>query len=304
MRESMHRKTAVRISAVITVLIMAAAFSIADVTQVSGATADIQARAVSTTSTFKAGSNTVKLTGCVKGKEYVLSVVKGSYKSYSVTDSSLVYIDQKTAQSSELSFTFPISGTARVVVLVSSNDGAASYPIMIGEANIPISEAAITVTNRTYNGKAQLAGISSIKYRGKALANGAAYTLSGKGTNVGTYTAKITGKGSFTGTASRSFKINPVGTSLKSLTKGKKRITVKWKKPAAKYKKQMTGYQIQYSLYANFKSAKTVSGGKYAKTKKVIKGLKGKKKYYVRIRTYKGNCYSSWSKAKAVVTKK
>ena len=164
MRESMHRKTAVRISAVITVLIMAAAFSIADLTQVSGATADIQARAVSTTSTFKAGSNTVKLTGCVKGKEYVLSVVKGSYKSYSVTDSSLVYIDQKTAQSSELSFTFPISVTARVVVLVSSNDGAASYPIMIGEANIPISEAAITVTNRIYNGKAQLAGISSIKY--------------------------------------------------------------------------------------------------------------------------------------------
>ena len=146
-------------------------------------------------------------------------------------------------------------------------------------ANIPISEATVTIKNRTYNGKAQLAGISSIKYRGKKLVSGTSYTLSGKGTKVGTYTAKITGKGSFTGSVTKKFKINPKGTTLKSLTKGKKQITVKWNKPAAKYKKQMTGYQIQYSLKSNFKSAKTVKVAKYATTKKVIKGLKAKKKY-------------------------
>ena len=252
---------------------------------------------------MKAGSNTVKLTGCVKGKEYVLSVVKGSYNSYSVTDSSLVYIDQKMAQGTELTFTFPIEGAARVVVLVSSNDGAANYPIMIGEANIPISEAAVTITNRTYNGKAQFAGISSIKYRGKKLVSGTAYTLSGKGTKVGTYTAKITGKGSFTGSVTKKFKINPVGTTIKSLTKGKKEMTVKWNKPAAIHKSQIAGYQIQYSLKSNFKSAKTVKAAKYATAKKTIKGLKEKKKYYVRIRTYKGSYYSAWSKAKTVVTK-
>ena len=80
-------------------------------------------------------------------------------------------------------------------------------------------------------------------------------------------------------------------------------MTVKWNKPAAKYKSQMAGYQIQYSLYSSFKKAKTVKVGKYATTKKVIKGLKTKKKYYVRIRTYKGKYYSVWSKAKTVVTK-
>ena len=63
------------------------------------------------------------------------------------------------------------------------------------------------------------------------------------------------------------------------------------------------GYQIQYSLYSSFKKAKTVKVGKYATTKKVIKGLKAKKKYYVRIRVYKGSYYSAWSKAKTVVTK-
>ena len=301
MRKSTYKEIIARISALVMALVMAAAFSVTDVTQVFGS--DIQARAVSTASTVKAGSNTVKLTGCVKGKEYVLSVVKGSYKSYSVTDSSLLYIDQKTAQGSSLTFTFPIKGTARVVVLVSSNDGAAKYPVMIGEANIPISEAAITVTNRIYNGKAQLAGVSSIKYRGKKLVSGTAYTLSGKGTKVGTYTAKITGKGCFTGSVTKKFKINPVGTTLKSLAKGKKKMTVKWNKPAAKYKSQTAGYQIQYSLYSSFKKAKTVKVGKYATTKKVIKGLKAKKKYYVRIRVYKGSYYSAWSKAKTVVTK-
>lgn len=304
MRKTTHKKIIVRFGAVITAVVMAAAFCVIDASQASAASAAMPARAVSTTSTVKAGSNTVKLTGCVKGKEYVLSVVKGSYQSYSVTDSSLLYIDQKTAQGTELTFTFPIQGTARVVVLVSSNDGAANYPVMIGEANIPISEAAVTVTNRTYNGKAQLAGISNIKYRGRNLVSGTDYTLSGKGTKVGTFTATITGKGRFTGSVTKKFIINPVGTSLKSLTKGKKKITVKWKKPAAKYKSQIAGYQIQYSLYSSFKKAKTVKAAKYATTKKEIKGLKAKKKYYVRIRTYKGKYYSAWSKAKAVVTKK
>jgi hypothetical protein len=127
--------------------------------------------------------------------------------------------------------------------------------------------------------------------------------LSGTGKNVGTYTVRITGKGRFTGTVTKKFNINPVGTKLSSVKKGKKKMTVKWKKPAKKYKAQMTGYQIQYSLYSNFRSAKTVSGGKYAKTSKVIKGLKAKKKYYVRIRTYKGKCYSAWSSVKSVKTK-
>jgi hypothetical protein len=105
----------------------------------------------------------------------------------------------------------------------------------------------------------------------------------------------------------KKFKINPVGTTLKSLTKGKKKMTVKWNKPAAKYKSQTAGYQIQYSLYSSFKKAKTVKVGKYTTTKKVIKGLKAKKKYYVQVRTWtvKNGVkqYSKWSAKRTVKTK-
>ena len=98
--------------------------------------------------------------------------------------------------------------------------------------------------------------------------------------------------------------INPKGTTLKKLTAGKKKLTVKWKKQAA----QTTGYEIQYSTNKNFKSGNktvTVKGAK--KASKVIKGLKSKKKYYLRIRTYKTvngkKYYSSWSKSKSVKVK-
>lgn len=74
-----------------------------------------------------------------------------------------------------------------------------------------------------------------------------------------------------------------------------------------KNKTQTTGYQIQYSTSSTFKSAKTVTVSKNETTNKTISKLKAKKKYYVRIRTYKkiGSAYyySAWSKAKTVTTK-
>lgn len=77
----------------------------------------------------------------------------------------------------------------------------------------------------------------------------------------------------------------------------KKKITVSWKKSA-----KAEGYQIQYSTSKNFKNAKkvTVKGAS-----KVIKGVKGKKTYYVRVRAYAANgkakitgAYSSTVKVK------
>ena len=89
---------------------------------------------------------------------------------------------------------------------------------------------------------------------------------------------------------------------LSSLTAGKSTITVKWKKGS-----NITGYQVQYSLKKSFASKKTVTVTKVATTKAVIRKLKSKKTYYVRIRTYKTvkgkKYYSAWSKAKAVKVK-
>ena len=95
--------------------------------------------------------------------------------------------------------------------------------------------------------------------------------------------------------------------SISKLSKGKKAITVRWKKV-----KTIKGYQIQLATDKKFKkNKKTVTIFKQKTTKTTVKKLKAKKKYYVRIRTYKNvkykgktiKVYSSWSKVKTVKTK-
>lgn len=55
-----------------------------------------------------------------------------------------------------------------------------------------------------------------------------------KTANVGTYKAVITFKGNYSGTVSKTFKINPKGTTINKLTKpAKKQIKVTWKKQTA-----------------------------------------------------------------------
>lgn len=266
------------------------------------------ASAVTCTSqiTTNAGTNTVTLTGCKSGKEYVISVVKGSRTNYKVTDSSLLYINQKKASGSKLEFKVPIKTKDRVVVIVSSNDKAGTYPQVIGEANVPISAASITVSSPTYKGK-KVSPSTTVKYNGKTLTKGKDYTWTASAKNVGSYSFTIQGKGLYNGSIKKTYQVKPPAKSISSLKKGKKQITVKWKKYSTKerkkYKSQIKGFQIQYSTKANFSGAKTVSGGGITKSSKVIKKLKSKTRYYVRIRTYKGKCYSNWSKAKSVVVK-
>ena len=89
-------------------------------------------------------------------------------------------------------------------------------------------------------------------------------------------------------------------TKITSLKGQDATITIKWKK-----KSNITGYQIQYSTNSKFKKGNKSIKIKNAKTisKKITK-LKAAKKYYVRIRTYKGKKYSKWSKVKSIKTPK
>ena len=79
-------------------------------------------------------------------------------------------------------------------------------------------------------------------------------------------------------------------------------LKITWSK-----KSGISGYEIQYSLKKNFKKSKTIKIKKNSATSKTIKNLKNKKKYYVRIRTYRkvdGNIYrSAWSKTRSIKTK-
>lgn len=165
------------------------------------------------------------------------------------------------------------------------------------------------IKNKTYTGKALKQNIK-VTYHGRALKQSTKteagdYTVSYKNNkNVGIASVTIKGQGRFRGTVKKTFKISPKGTSITKLTKGKKRLTVKWKKKTA----QTTGYQIRCCLKKDFKKGVKKATIKKAKTTKaVIKGLKSKKKYYVQVRTYKTvkgtKYYSAWSESKTVKTK-
>lgn len=94
----------------------------------------------------------------------------------------------------------------------------------------------------------------------------------------------------------------PAKTSLRSVkSTTAKQATVTWKKA-----KSISGYQISYSQNSSMKKAKTLTV-KGSATRATLKKLVSKKKYYVRIRTYKvvngKKYYSKWSSKKSVKIK-
>ena len=105
-------------------------------------------------------------------------------------------------------------GTATVTITGKGNyTGTISKTFTISAASI----TSVTVTgiaNKTYNGKAQTQN-PTVKLGDKTLTNGTDYTLSyANNTNAGTATIKITGKGNYSGTVSKTFTINQAAPAL------------------------------------------------------------------------------------------
>lgn len=169
-----------------------------------------------------------------------------------------------------------------------------------------INSVKISATAYTYSGGVKTPSVTVKDANGNALHNKTDYIVqyaSGR-KNVGTYKVIVTLKDNYSGKKTLSFTINPKGTAISSLSKSKKAFTAKWKRQSA----QTSGYQLLYSTNSKFKSRnKYVTVSSYKITSKTIKKLAAKKKYYVKIRTYKSvsgkKYYSGWSAAKTVVTK-
>ena len=171
--------------------------------------------------------------------------------------------------------------------------------------------ASLSAVNYTYDGKTKQPTVTVKDSKGKTLKKGTDYTVSYSSgcKNVGRYTVKVTLKGNYSGSKSLTYDINPKGTSVSKVTAAKKGFKVTWKKQAT----QTTGYEVQYSTSSNFKKGnKTVNIAKNKTTSKSVSKLSAKKKYYVRVRTYKTvkingknvKFYSGWSGVKSVTTKK
>ena len=172
-------------------------------------------------------------------------------------------------------------------------DGKTLYPLI---TPVSIEQCTITGLNaKTYTGD-YIKPAPVVKYGDVKLKKNTDYTVSyANNKNIGTATVTIKGKGNYTGSVKKYFKINPKAVALSSLVAGKNQLTVKWKKGAGG-----VGYELQYSLKKNFSTKKTVTIAKNATVKQVLKNLTTGKTYYVRIRAIKkvkGKKYvSAWSK--------
>lgn len=168
---------------------------------------------------------------------------------------------------------------------------------------VKISYVAVDKTKYTYNKKAQRPLVTKVKAGDFTLKKTEySVTYSKKSSiSVGGYTVTVQSKSpNYDGTVDKTYQINPLGTSITALTAGSKSANVAWKKQTTKMSQTtITGYQIQASLTKDFSTiaAKaTVKGAAQSSGK--LTGLKAKKVYYVRIRTYKtigkNTYYSGW----------
>ena len=110
-------------------------------------------------------------------------------------------------------------------------------------------------------------------------------TIKISGPGVTKITLKFEGNDRFKPAASKTVtvKVSPAKVkNVKAISKKKKQIVVTWNKT------KCTGYTIQYSTDKKFskKNTKTITVKNSGVTKKTITGLKGNKKYYVRVIAY------------------
>lgn len=164
-----------------------------------------------------------------------------------------------------------------------------------------IDKVTLKTTSYTYDGNEKKPTVTILDADGNKLKSGTDYSVTYKNNkNIGTATATITFKGKYAGVVNKNYKINPKGTTIKSIYAESKKITVKWNKQST----QTSGYQIEYTWPAEVATSKIVTIKGTSVTSKAITKLTNNRDYYVRIRTYKDvdgtRYYSSWSSQKKV----
>ena len=166
------------------------------------------------------------------------------------------------------------------------------------------SKIALSATTLIYNGHTQVPNVTVYDSKSNVIGPENYKVSYGRdGKSIGKHQLVISFQGKYSGSVTKTYTIKPRGTSIKKLTKLSKGFTVKWSKVSS-----ATGYQIQYSTNKKFKKSSLSTIRKRTATSSKVRSLRGKKKYYVRIRTYKKvgrtTYYSAWSSAKAITTKR
>lgn len=124
-----------------------------------------------------AGNYTATCDGTTEGNQYALLVVAGTPDDYTISDDTIMYIDQKAADSAGVSFDFIPKSAPDCVVLLGGTFGTGTSPKVLGT----LESQGVTVTG-------------SVTLQGRADYSGATVTLTGGET----YTATTDAKGAFT----------------------------------------------------------------------------------------------------------
>ncbi len=187
-----------------------------------------------------------------------------------------------------------------------SGNYIAKFSKQQGTVKGTVKSVKLSKTSYEYNGKARKPFVIAVDTEGKRI-SGKYYTVKYKNNKkVGKAAVTVRFKDGYEGMVVKTFTICPKKTSIKSLAAVSKGFTIKWERKT----EQADGYQIQYSTGKQFEKKKTVTKiVKNASTDSMgVKKLQLRKKYYVRVRTYKTvngkKYYSVWSKIKSVVMKK
>lgn len=188
------------------------------------------------------------------------------------------------------------------------NDGEYVIPFNLMNCRLKVKSETFV-----YNGKNQIPEITVTDIEGNVLKSGTDYTVEinddtdCRSKKVDMYSVKIEGTGKYYGILDTGkyydYRIIPQAVKLKSAKAGKRSLKAFWTKKTQEVK----GYQVQCALNSKFtKGKKTVKIKSNKTVSAVIKKLKSKKTYYVRVRTYKAGpeygetLYSKWSNVRKV----
>ena len=142
------------------------------------------------------------------------------------------------------------------------------------------SSITLSAATYTYDGKEKKPAVTVKDSKGKTLKNGTDYTVTYPAgcKNIGAYNVKVTFKGNYSGTVTKTFKINPKATTGVKATKAATSIKLTWTAQSG-----VEGYQIYDT--AQKKVVATVKG---ANTNSVtISNLTSGKAYSYQVRAFK-----------------
>ena len=147
------------------------------------------------------GYSTPAFTGSAQKPIYVELLGTGTRSAYRLkkgTDYRITYKNNINAGTA----TFTVTG-------IGNFTGSYTGKFMISQANLPyIATATLSKTTYKYNGKARKPSVKVVNKWGKTLKKGTDYTVTySNNKKVGTATVKITGKGNYKGTITKTFKI-------------------------------------------------------------------------------------------------